>query len=440
MELKLPYGKSQVKLSIAEAEKIDPRDPPRSKPTETPGKLIRKRLSKPLACKTIQGLVEEKFQQNKSPTAAILIDDKTRPCPDDLLAPLLVDKLISSGVSPKNITIVVATGLHEPPSRGEAKKAAGGDDLPEGIQYIGHDAVNSEMKEIGEVSHGYEIAINRSVAEADLKLSTGFIEPHFFAGFSGGRKSVLPGVASKSSILANHSYKNIAHQNATTGVLTGNPVHEGALEAADMVGLDFVLNVVLNKDKEIVDAIAGNHRVSLGVGVARDIEVCTVKLSSYYDAVLTTNSGYPLDQNLYQTVKGIYTASLVAKPGAPIIVVSECSEGIGPDTFYSLMEDSSTPSEVLYYIEKHGPIVAQWQNQVLCDVLKNHEVFLKSSLNNEKVKAMGLQPIENLPAFIKQSLKELDKNQKMLALPEGPYAFPYVRGSSLSTKIEKLKD
>ncbi len=247
MDVELPYGRDKLELEFPEEEKVYLGETSEIESADHPGKAVLEALDGPIGSKPIEEIVRDRRKNGRKFTAAIIIDDRTRACPDELLVPIIVDRLTASGVEPEGIKVIVATGLHEPPDRREAKELAGAGALPDGVEYIGHDAVNSEVRSIGTVSQGYEVEINKHVAEADLKVSTGFIEPHFFAGFSGGRKSILPGVASRSSILANHSYGNIGDQSASTGILPGNPVHEGADEAADLAGLDFVLNVVLNK-------------------------------------------------------------------------------------------------------------------------------------------------------------------------------------------------
>ncbi|MBS3792867.1 nickel-dependent lactate racemase [Candidatus Bipolaricaulota bacterium] len=440
MEIELPYGSDRIKVELSDPSKVKIGETPETESRENPEKSVREALDEPIGERTIEEIAESKERPAGALSVAIIIDDRTRACPDDLLVPILVDRLTAAGVDSEKVKVVVATGLHEPPDRSEAMKLAGGEKLPDGIDYIGHDAVNSEISSVGKVSQGYDVRINNSVAGADLIISTGFIEPHFFAGFSGGRKSILPGVASKSSILANHSYENIGAERASTGVLSGNPVHEGATEAAELAGLDFILNVVLNKEQEIVDAVAGDFREAFLKGVTSDLDVSGVELERSYEAVLTTNSGYPLDQDLYQTVKGMYTASLVAKPGAPIVIASECSAGVGPDNFYTLSKDRADSDSVLNYIEKNGPIIAQWENQVLCEVLQEHEVFIKSSLSDDLVEDMMLKPIENLQGFVEELSADLEVGEKLLVLPEGPFSLPYVKGSELESLIAEYRE
>ncbi|MFP4647479.1 MAG: nickel-dependent lactate racemase [Candidatus Acetothermia bacterium] len=437
MEIEIPYGRDRLELKFSETDRVHVGETPETISREDPEKAVLEALDEPIGSEPLKEIVKNKKEAQREISVAIIIDDRTRACPDDLLVPVLVERLTEASIKPENIKIIVATGLHEPPDEEEAKGLAGGKYLADGIEYVGHDAVNSDLESIGKVSQGYEVEVNKYVAEADLKIATGFIEPHFFAGFSGGRKSVLPGVASKSSILANHSYENIGNENARTGVLRGNPVHEGASEAAELAGLDFVLNVVLNKEQDIVQAVAGDFRKAFLAGVARDLDVSGIGLEKRYDAVLTTNSGYPLDQDLYQTVKGIYTASLVAGSGAPIIIASECSAGLGPDNFYSLSKNNSDPASVLDYIEENGPIIAQWENQVLCEVLKDHDVFIKSSLQPGKIKDMMLNPIEDLQGLVRNVLTGLEEDQELLVIPEGPFSLPYVKGSKFESKIPK---
>lgn len=442
MKIQLPYGRSVQELDIPDGEKVDIAETSTIQPSESIEEIVDYALDHPIGCRRLEELVRKKKHNNRDFHAAIMIDDKTRACPDDVLAPIFVNRLVEVGVDLERIAIVVATGLHEQPMENEIRELAGGADLPDALKLIGHSATHSDVTLIGRTTggEGYDVEINTEVMNADLKVSTGFIEPHFFAGFSGGRKSVLPGVASESTILANHSFQNIANPNASTGILTGNPVHEDALQGAKLAELDFILNVVLNKNQETVHAVAGHYDQAFMKGVALDIEVASIPLERRYDAIVTTNSGSPLDLDLYQTVKGIYTASLVAKPGAPIVIASECTSGLGPQMFYSLGEQNPDPQAVLDYIEENGPIVAGWENQVLCDVLVDHEVLIKSSLPDDPIKDMMLTPIEDINAVVRKLIEDMQPGQRLLVLPSGPFALPYVKGSELDFQISEYRD
>ncbi len=439
MKIQLPYGRSVQELDIPDGEKVDVAETSTLQPSGTIEEIVGYALDNPIGCRRLEELAREKKRNNRDFHVAIMIDDKTRACPDHVLAPLLVRRLVKVGVPVERIAIFVATGLHEQPPEDEVRELAGGTDLPDGVVLIGHSASHSDVTLIGRIAGSYDVEINTKVIEADLKVSTGFIEPHFFAGFSGGRKSVLPGVASETTILGNHSFQNIANPNASTGILAGNPVHEEALQGAKLAELDFILNVVLNKKQETVHAVAGHYNQAFMKGVALDIEVASIPLERRYDAVVTTNSGSPLDLDLYQTVKGIYTASLVAKPGAPIVVASECSSGVGPQMFYSLSKANSDPQGVLDHIEENGPIVAGWENQVLCDVLIDHEVLIKSSLPDSTIKDMMLTPIEAVNVVVRKLIEDMQSDQRLLVLPSGPFALPYVSGSELDSQISKYR-
>jgi len=434
MEIKLPYGEGEIELDIGREERLTVRSVGRFEVREEEEGIVRSAMEDPLGKAPLAEEVEELPPEAE---VALVITDKTRACPDQLIVPLLVEDLLQGGLRADQLTVIAATGLHERPSPEEVRELAGGERIPAQVKTLGHDANSSPTARVAHAAQGYPIEINQAVLEADYVITTGFIEPHFFAGFSGGRKSILPGVAGAETIMANHGYANIDHPRAAAGLLEGNPIHEGAVEAARSVGVDFVVNVLLNKEGRIVAARAGELERAFQAGVLKAIEICGLKFEEKFDLVVTTNSGHPLDQNLYQTVKGVYTASLVTKEGGKIAVAAKCGAGLGPDNFYQLSRQREGPPEVLRYIEENEPLEAQWENQVLCNVLQDHPVHLLSDLAAGQVEEMMISPLAGPPQLGKLIEEE---EGRVLVLPEGPFTLPYFSGSPIEEEIERIKD
>jgi len=286
------------------------------------------------------------------------------------------------------------------------------------------------MVSLGETSWGVPIRVNKIVAEADFKISTGFIEPHFFAGFSGGRKSIMPGVSARESIYGNHSYRMLNNPNARAGILKGNPVHEDAVEHAQAIGLDFIINVILNRDKEIGKIVAGDLLKAHEKGVMMDREVVEVKFGQKADITITTNNGYPLDYNLYQSVKGMDTASVTTRNGGYIILASECRDGVGPDGFLKIHREARSPEEVLKTIMKEEPLEAQWENQVLARIQRDKEIYLVSELKDQVVEDFMIKPADSVESAIEEALRKTGRKAKIAVIPEGPVALPILENNS----------
>lgn len=273
-------------------------------------------------------------------TCVIISSDHTRPVPSHVIMPQLLAEL-RKGNPDIDITILIATGMHRPTTQ-EELVAKYGKEIAENEKFSIHVSRNDEdMVSIGTLPSGGECLINKLAANADLLVAEGFIEPHFFAGMSGGRKSVLPGIASKITVLANHCSEFIASPNARTGILKGNPIHEDMLYAAKAANLAFICNVVIDADKKVIAAFAGDREEAHYAGVDFEMKLAGVKPIPA-DIVITTNGGYPLDQNIYQSVKGMTAAEATCKEGGVIIDVSSCSDGHGGEDFYNNLKNATS--------------------------------------------------------------------------------------------------
>jgi len=353
----------------------------------------------------------------------VIVTDNTRPCPDDRLLPPILAEL-EAKVPRENITIIVALGLHPPLDKQELVKKLGRD-IVEKYNVVNHD-VNQTVY-IGTTSRGTPVDINTKVIEADFRLSTGFIEPHFFAGFSGGRKSIAPGVFSVRSAYHNHGYQMIEHPRARAGILKGNPIHEDLVEQARMAKLNFIVNVLLNKQREITHVVAGNPVKAHEKGCQIERDVAGVKVAHKVDITITTNSGAPLDLDLYQTCKGIDTAAQITRDGGIIIIASACNAGVGPEAFRELHASVSSPKEVLQKIKREEPIGVQWENQILARTQLKNDIYLVSGLEDSVVREMMMTPISTIEEGLAKAFEVLGDYAEIAVIPEGPLVLPLLK-------------
>ncbi|MCK4222068.1 MAG: nickel-dependent lactate racemase [Dehalococcoidia bacterium] len=357
---------------------------------------------------------------HKGDKVAVLVTDNTRACPDDRLVPPILAEL-EKKVARDNITIIVALGLHPPLDREELARLLGRD-ITEKYNVVNHDP--SATLFLGQTSRGTPVDINTRVVEADFRVSTGFIEPHFFAGFSGGRKSIAPGVFGLRSAYANHSYKMIEDPRSRAGILGGNPIHEDLVEQAGMARLDFIVNVLLNKQRQITHVVSGDPIRAHERGCDIEREIAGVNVDHKVDITITTNSGAPLDLDLYQTVKGMDNASLITRDGGIVIIASSCSAGVGPEAFRELHVSVGSPKEVLQKIRREEPIGVQWQNQILARTQLRNDIYLVSELEDSVVRDMMLTPIHSIEEGLSKAFEALGQQAEVAVMREGPLVLP----------------
>jgi lactate racemase len=413
-ECQLPYGNSALTARLPEGIKITELKSRDVRGLKNPAAAITRSLRSPIASPPLRNRLHSKDK------VVVIVTDNTRACPDErLLPPILAE--IETQVPVDNITIIVALGLHAPLTHDQMIKKLGSQIVAK-YNVINHDA--EQTINLGVTSKGIPVNINRKVIEADFRLSTGFIEPHFFAGYSGGRKSIFPGVSGHRSIQLNHGYEMVAHPLARTGILKGNPIHEDMVEQAKMAKLNFIVNVILNKQKEITHVVAGDPFLAHEQGCDIEQEICSVKVNRKFDIVVTTNSGAPLDLDFYQTCKGIENASRITREGGIIIIASACDTGIGPQSFQSLHAEADTPQAVLERIKKEGPIGVQWQNQVLARVQLTNPVYLVSELEDKVAVEMKVKPFPTIESALQKALEIIGNKAEIAVIPEGPLVLP----------------
>ncbi len=385
-KLKIPYGKGYRSISLDDEITILSPHFKRETSLKDEASIIREALTNPVSSKPLSELSKDKEN------IVIITSDHTRPVPSRLTLPFIL-KEIRKGNSNAAITILIATGAHRETTRQELEDKFGLDLLENERFAIHHSKDISENVSIGIMPNGTELFINRIAKDADLLISEGFIEPHFFAGFSGGRKSVMPGIADARSVCANHCAKWIDHPKARTGILDGNPIHDEMQKAARLANLAFIFNVVLDENKKVIAAFAGHPENAHRKGCTLVSNMFAVS-SDRSDIVVVGNGGYPLDQNIYQAVKGMTAAEAVCNDNGVIIMIAECSDGHGGKSFYEFFNTNKSIPELYDEILKTpsgDTNMDQWEAQILMRILKKHKVILVSALPRELVETFRLE-------------------------------------------------
>jgi nickel-dependent lactate racemase len=416
--VRLAYGRAGLEVEVpAGADVLEPRRRP-ALPDEA--EALRRALRHPIASPALRDLAP------RGATVGISVCDVTRPFPAARVLPVLLDEL--DHVDPSRVTVFIATGTHRACTREELRDLLGERVLAE-VRVVQHDALDrSRHAQLGTVpGSSVPALVERDFLEQEVRITTGFIEPHFFAGFSGGPKMVAPGLAHLDTVLELHSAARIGHPLATWAVTRGNPVHDAVREIAARAGVAFALDVALDPEHRITAVFAGDPARAHAAGCAFVAETATVTVPEPYDVVLGTNSGYPLDQNLYQTVKGMSAAARIVRPGGAIVICSECADGL-PDhgSYGQLLRESGGPEAFLERLRRPGPARHdQWQVQVQAQVLARACVRLRTDgLSPEQVRSAWLEPVDDLAACLAGLLREAGPGARLAVLPQGPQTIP----------------
>jgi len=422
--VELSYGKGKLKVGLPG------KDITVVEPVFIPGLAdetgaIREAVESPVGSPSLYELAKGKR------TVAINFCDATRPVPNKKILPVVLGELKRAGVKDEDIVLVNALGTHRPGSKEEIVELLG-EEIASKYRVVQHDCNDrSTMADAGVLSDGQHMWVNRDYYEADLKILTGFIEPHFFAGFSGGGKLVYPGVASLENIKVAHGYRILSDKRSTWGITDGNPVWELLTEGALKTGPDFIVNVTLNKDKAITGVFAGELRAAHAKGCAYVKRTAMRAVKEPFDIVVTTNSGYPLDRNVYQTVKGMSAAAGIVKEGGAIISVSQCVDGIPAGSHYhKLMLAAGDPRRALEMIAETGfSMQDQWQVQLQAELQVKADVYLYSQcLTDEDIRSSMFKPCRSIEGTVAELLGRYGADAKICVLPEGPQTIPYIEG------------
>lgn len=377
--------------------------------------LVRRAMAEPIGTKRLYDLALGKKN------IVIIASDHTRPVPSKVIIPPMLDQIRSASPDAK-ITFLIATGCHRGTKKEELIEKFG-EEIVRNESIVIHDATDDEnLVNIGTLPSGGELYINKIAYEADLLISEGFIEPHFFAGFSGGRKSLLPGVAGKRTVLANHCSEFIAHPKARTGILEGNPIHRDMLWAAKKANLAFIVNVIINEKKEAIYAVAGDVEAAHLAGCKFLSDQCAVE-PKMADVVISTNGGYPLDQNIYQSVKGMTAAEATVREGGVIIMIAKSNDGHGGEQFYRQLADEPNIDKTMKIFlerDRNHTVPDQWQTQIFLRILKRASVIYISDAPDEMVENMHMIPAHDIGDAIEKAKKLLkNENPTITAIPDG---------------------
>ncbi len=412
----VPYYTSTVDLHIEEKNvkavihaHTDSFDPGKSEE-----QLVRDALAGPTGTPPLRELVKGKQK------IVLVTSDHTRAVPSRLTLPILLEE-IRRGNPGADITILIATGLHRPTTTEEQRRMFG-DNIVDREHIVVNQAFKQEdFRFVDTLPSGAQLWVNKIALDCDLLIAEGFIEPHFFAGFSGGRKSILPGICNAATVNENHSYKAISSPKAATGVLDGNPIHQDMVYAARKVGLAFILNVALNAQKKVIAAFAGDMEAAHDQGVAFVRRLAQCK-SITGDIVITSNGGYPLDQNLYQSPKAVATAEACCKEGGVIIMCCSCADGMGGTNFEKLMLMGSV-DEIDSYLSRIPPresISEQWCAQIYARILKKHKVILVTTyLDHELVRRANMIPASTPDEALAMAYEMMGEDAQVVIIPDG---------------------
>ena len=418
--INLPYDTTHLPLSVAKenlAAVLVPKkhgDASAEITLEYQRALVQNALENPVDSPRLSTLAQGK--QN----IVVITSDHTRPLPSAVTLPLLLAE-IRKGNPEAKITIIIATGLHRGMTE-EEKVEKFGKEVVEAEHFINHDCTDRSMLvNLGTLPSGSICEINKLAVEADLLVAEGFIEPHFFAGFSGGRKSVFPGIASEACVSINHSAEAIQHPLSITGVLEGNPIHEDMVVAAKFAKLAFILNVLLDEKKRVISAYSGDYVSAHRKGCDELLSVCAVDAVEA-DIVVTTNGGYPLDQNLYQCPKGLSSALNCAKKGAVIILAVGCRDGLGGENFGRMMQEG-TPAELMERImatEADKSISEQWCVQRFAEALLEYTIILVPlNLSRELVEKMNFVYAASIDEAMAIAYERKGPDATVTVIPDG---------------------
>lgn len=414
-EVKLPYGKDFIELEVDDNVDILVSQAGEFKAEKSEEDLVREALSNPIGSEKLSDLVKGKEK------ITIITSDHTRPVPSHITMPILLEEIRSTNPE-ADITILIATGFHRPTTHEELVNKFG-EEIVNNEKIIVHKSgVDEDMVELDRLPSGGRLLLNKHAINTDLLISEGFIEPHFFAGFSGGRKSVLPGVASEKTVLANHCSKFIASDYSRTGILDENPIHKDMAFAAEQARLAFILNVVIDAEKKIINAFAGDRVKAHAEGCDFVRGLSTIE-GVNADIAITSNGGYPLDQNVYQSVKSMTAAEAAAADDGIIIEVSRCNDGHGGESFYKTFKEAADPKDIedrVLQIPMEETIADQWEIQILARILVRHKViFVTDPENKQLIEDMHMTYADSLDEALKMAKEIKGEDAKVAFVPDG---------------------
>lgn len=422
MIINLAYGKTGYKIELSDNHHIDIIKPHWVKSVNDQSIAITEALENPYNSTSLKKIV------GNNDKVAIIFSDITRATPYHIILPALLNEL--KGIPKDNICFYCANGTHRFATNQELINILG-ETIVKNYEIVQNDSNNPELHEyIGTTISGNEVFLNKKILKCNLKILTGFIEPHFFAGFSGGGKALVPGLAYVNTIKFNHSISHLSLENVNWGITYGNPVWEEIMEAAEFVPGLFLLNITLNRDKEITNVFAGDLRTAHSAGCQFVKNSAMVPVDSLYDIVITSNSGYPLDLNIYQTVKGMSAASQIVKEGGSIIMAAECWDGTPPKSDYeTILTSVKSAKDLMKFVKlNESTLKDTWQIYYQALIQQKADVYMFSDqLDAETIKRALFNPVTDISKLTDELVKRIGPHAKICILPEGPQTIPYLK-------------
>ncbi len=415
--ISLPYKSVEISAQVEESQLLEivQSQLEEYEAEKSPEELLCQAMENPIGTSRLEELAKGKKK------VVVLCSDHTRPVPSKLILPPMLGA-IRRGNPQAEITLLIATGCHRGTTQQELVNKLGAE-MAEKEHILIHDcAAEEDMVDLGVLPSGGRLRINKAAVEADLLVAEGFIEPHFFAGFSGGRKSVLPGIAARETVYANHCSQFIDDPHARAGILEGNPIHRDMVWAARKAGLAYIVNVVLGGKGQVIGAFAGDFDEAHRAGTEFLASLCQ-KEAPEADIVVTSNNGYPLDQNIYQAVKGMSTAEVACRKGGVIVIAARCEDGNGGEVFWRTFREEKDPKVIMDTIlatPQDKTQADQWQSQVFARVLMKCRVVLVSQAPDEMVRDLHMTPAHSLEEGLRLAQEMLGEPQaKILVVPQG---------------------
>ncbi len=425
MKVEMRYGTGTLPMEIPEVNVVGVLEIAESVPLPDENGAVREAIARPIASPPLAELAGDRE------SACIVISDITRPVPNKVILPPLLEVLEESGIPREKITILIATGIHRPNNTEELETMVGSD-IMETYRIVNHFSQKPETQAyLGKTENGTPVYINKTYLEADLKITTGLIEPHLMAGYSGGRKAICPGIASVETMKVMHGPELMEHPKSAVGILEGNPFHKEATEIARMAGVDFNLNVAIDKHRSITGIFAGELVESHRVGAAFVEKQAKVTLPAPADAVVVSSAGYPLDSTFYQAIKGLLTAVEIVKQGGSILLVAACSEGIGSKPFTDLIfktDDLTAFVQGLY--NPANFVIDQWQLEELAKVARKADIyFYTDGIPYHQRAKLFVHPLKTPQEGIQEILDRYGADAQIAVIPEGPYVLAQLEDS-----------
>jgi len=425
MEIRLEYGEGDLKVQVDERRILNILENKQVNPLDDIGKKLIEGFSTPTGSQPLKALIKGKEN------ICIVISDSTRAVPTDVILGQLLPEMASYGIANEAVTILVATGLHRPNTAQELVRMVG-KDIADNYRIVNHDARDrSFCYYIGKTERGTPVILNKIYIESDFRILTGLIEPHFMAGFSGGRKAICPGVSYVDMFKHFHGPEILESPLSANAILEGNPFHEESTEIANMAKADFIINVTINRNKQVTGIFCGDLEKAFYLGADFCRENSIFEIERQADIVLTSAGGYPLDCNLYQSVKGMVGAMSAVKDGGMIIIAAQCGEGIGSQEFVKLIKEEKDLDRFLKKInDPEFFVLDQWELEMLAKVREKAEIYLFSeciSSRNINIPESTLVNIESIEDTIQKGFGRYGSNATISVIPEGPYTIPVIK-------------